>query len=161
VALGKPGTDCSSSSRSAVDPARPMLPAGTIGRQLARMQDGCRRFGSEWADCGKSSADWGSASPSVLFVRRNAGWPRHRFARLHSGALLAHGPQAGSEVAIQGVAVFFFWGARDALVIDRDLQLMDAAAVLVSTCGADGRDFEAPARRGRRIPQDAARRNWT
>jgi len=109
---------------------RDLLPAD-IADELARLQDRVPPFDSELAmreierGLGRSIADVFSSFDRTPVASAS-------IAQVHLG-VLAHGPQAGREVAIKVLRP----GMRS--VIDRDLQLMDAAAVLVEHLWRDGR----------------------
>jgi len=109
---------------------RDLLPAD-IADELARLQDRVPPFDSAAAmreierGLGRRISDIFSSFDATPVASAS-------IAQVHLG-VLAHGPQAGREVAIKVLRP----GMRS--VIDRDLQLMDAAAVLVEYLWRDGR----------------------
>jgi ubiquinone biosynthesis protein len=109
---------------------RDLLPAD-IADELARLQDRVPPFDSAAAmreierGLGRRISDvFSSFDPTPVASAS--------IAQVHL-AVLAHGPNAGRDVAIKVLRP----GMRS--VIDRDLQLMDAAAVLVEHLWRDGR----------------------
>jgi ubiquinone biosynthesis protein len=109
---------------------RDLLPED-IADELARLQDRVPPFDSALAmreierGLGRRIADLFSSFDPTPVASAS-------IAQVHLG-VLAHGPHAGHEVAIKVLRP----GMRS--VIDRDLQLMDAAAVLVERLWRDGR----------------------
>jgi ubiquinone biosynthesis protein len=109
---------------------RDLLPAD-IADELARLQDRVPPFDSATAmreierGLGRRIGDVFSSFDATPIASAS-------IAQVHLG-VLAHGPYAGREVAIKVLRP----GMR--AVIDRDLQLMDAAAVLVEHLWRDGR----------------------
>ncbi len=109
---------------------RDLLPAD-VADELARLQDRVPPFDPDLAareierGLGRRIVDLFSSFERTPVASAS-------IAQVHLG-VLAHGPQAGREVAIKVLRP----GMR--AIIDRDLQLMDAAAVLVERLWRDGR----------------------
>jgi ubiquinone biosynthesis protein len=109
---------------------RDLLP-GDIADELARLQDRVPPFDSALA-MREIERGLGGRITEVFSSFDPAPVASASIAQVHLG-VLAQGPHAGRQVAIKVLRP----GMRS--VIDRDLQLMDAAAVLVERLWRDGR----------------------